>query len=139
MSKTESASKSNSRLLLWLVLALTIAVAGWSGIYYLIMHVHPTAPAQLFFLGLLGSALAGTSWPALLAINQRWSKAASVGRIWRQSGWIALYGIAIAWLQLKRVLTLSLAATLAGLLVLLELLLILHQREQIRDTQEETA
>lgn len=138
MSKTPSAGKSNSRLLLWLTLALTIAIAGWSGMYYLIMHIHPTAPARLAFLGLWGSALAGTSWPALLAINQRWSKSASVGRIWRQSGWIALYGIAIAWLQIKRVLTLAVAGTLAGLLALLELLLILHQHEQIRDQHEET-
>ncbi len=116
----------------WLALAFTFMIAGWGGIYYWITHMHPTAWARLVFGGLWGMALLGTAWPVMLALNQRIAHTAPPGRIWRQSGWLALFGLLAAWLQMNRALTPALGVTIAGILGLLELLFVLRAHEATR-------
>ncbi len=129
--------KTTVSLVTWLALALTVAGVGWSGLYYLATTIHPNPWAQAVFLALWGLALVGTCWPVLLAINQRWSQYATPLRVWRQSIWIGALGTLVAWLQMNRVLTLALAVTVAGLLGVIELLLILREREEKQRNDDE--
>lgn len=114
----------------WLILTLSLAAIAWAGLYYLVTNIHPTARTRLTFLALWGLALLSTAWPVLLAVNQRWSRSASVGRVWRQSFWVAAFGSLAAWLQMSRALTLALAATLAAAFILLEALLMMREKRE---------
>jgi hypothetical protein len=118
-----------------LLLALVLAVASWSALALLVQTTYPDNLTKLVFLALLGVALVGTAWPVLLAINQRRNPHVAPIRIWRQSGWVALFGILLAWLQMKpnRALTLSIAITIGGIFALIELLLILREHKDTPD------
>ena len=113
-----------------IVIALLLAVAGWSGLAYLVSGVHPTPQAKAAFLGLWACALMGTAWPVLLAIHRRFRGEPSSGTVWRQSVWVAILGAACAWLQMNRWLNAGLAAVLAGVFVVIELLLSLRARQE---------
>ncbi len=131
-SKKVNNQKSSISNTTWLALAMTLSVVGWSGLYYLVTHAHPTSPARLLFLALWAMAWLGTAWPVLLAINQRLTHRAFPIRVWRQSGWVAALGTLSAWLQMDRALTLPLVVTMAGMFGLLETLLILREREEAK-------
>jgi hypothetical protein len=126
------APKATSRYAAWLLLALLVAVSAWCGLYYLVNYVHtpipPPWPKTGAFLALWATALMGSSWPVLLAVNQRLDSQTPPARVWRQSAWIALLGVFVAWLQINRALSAVLVITLAGGLVLIEALLILRAR-----------
>ncbi|MBN1886425.1 MAG: hypothetical protein JW850_00480 [Thermoflexales bacterium] len=121
---------SQIRYAAWLALALLLAVSAWGGLYYLVTQVHtpvpPPWPRAAAFLALWGTALLGSSWPILLAVNQRLDPQTPPARVWRQSAWIGLLGVFVAWLQINRALGAVLVITLAGGLGLIEALLILR-------------
>jgi hypothetical protein len=119
-------------MLTWLALASGLAVLGWGGLYGLVTQIHPTPAARLAFLVLWSMAWLGTTWPVLLAINQRWSRLATARRVWRQSGWAALYSLLIAWLQMNRALAPALGFISAAILILIEVLIILYERDQLK-------
>lgn len=123
----------------WLALAIVLAIFGWGGLSYLATNVYPTVPwARLAFLVAWGAALMGTVWPVLLALNQRLNRRVTAARVWRQSGWIAAFGVLAAWLQMKpnRVLTIPLALTIAAIFTLVEVMMILREREKAGEDDE---
>jgi len=109
---------------------LILSLSGWGGLALLILLAVPTiGPRWLFFfLGIL--ALTGTSLPIIYYFNKRFPSEPPVdkGAILRQAIWIGIYGSAIAWLQMGRVLNTGLAVILAGAFILIELLLRLWER-----------
>ncbi len=109
---------------------LILSLSGWGGLALLILLAVPTiGPRWLFFfLGVL--ALTGTSLPIIYYFNKRFPSDPPVdkGVILRQAVWIGVYGSAVAWLQMGRVLNTGLAVILAGAFILIELLLRLWER-----------
>jgi len=109
---------------------LILSLSGWGGLALLILLAVPTiGPRWLFFfLGVL--ALTGTSLPIIYYFNKRFPSEPPVdkGAILRQAIWIGIYGSAVAWLQMGRVLNTGLAVILAGAFILIELLLRLWER-----------
>ncbi len=104
---------------------ILLFLIGWGGLAALVIYTLPTlGPRWLFFfLGVI--ALTGTSLPLVYFLNRRFPSTppAEPGVFLRQSIWIGIYGTALVWLQLGRMLTLTVAVIIAGVLVLIEGLL----------------
>lgn len=83
-------------------------------------------------LALWTAALTGTACPILLALHRRFLGEPAASTVWRQSVWIGLFGLLAAWLQLNRVLNLSVAAILAGVFAVIELILSWRARQEVR-------
>jgi len=114
----------------YLTTGVLLALIGWGGLAAVILYSLPTiGPRWLFFfLGVL--ALAGTSLPLVYFLNRRFPSIPPVepGVILRQAIWFGIYGSTLAWLQLGRMLSLTVAAILAGVLILVEGLLRMRER-----------
>ena len=77
-------------------------------------------------------AVTGTALPIVAFLNRRFPSTPPVTRaiVLRQAIWFGLYVTTLAWLQLGRVLTSSVALLLAVGLLLIEILLRLRERSQ---------
>jgi len=112
--------------------SLVLAVVGWGGLAGLIVNTLPTLWPRWLFFFLSVMALTGTALPFAALLNLRFSgqPPATPGVVLRQSLWVGLYFPTLAWLQIGRVLTPSLALLLALGLVLIEVLLRLREKSQ---------
>jgi hypothetical protein len=114
--------------------ALILSILGWGGLFTLLNYALPTVGPRwlFFFLGVL--ALTGTALPAVAYLNRRFPSTPPVTHvvILRQAIWIGLYISTLAWLQIGRVLNLSLALLLALGLILIEWLLRLRERSHFK-------
>ncbi len=113
-----------------MLLAIVLAVLGWSGLGYLIVNIRPVLFARGAFLVLWAIALLGTAWPVLLALHRRFRGEPSPAMVWRQSAWVGLIGASFAWLQMYRLLTMASAAIVACLFVVVEIILYLRARQE---------
>ena len=116
----------------YLPLAIILTVTGWLGLILVLRYTVPTlGPRWLFFfLGVL--ALTGPALPIVYFLNKRFPSDPPVEDmvILRQALWVGVFGSTVAWLQLGRVLTTTLALILAGVFVLIEFLLRLFERSR---------
>lgn len=71
----------------------------------------------------IGAAVIGLAWLLLRLIHRRFFAPVDPLRVWRQSFFAALFIVSGAWLQLNRSFTLSLAAIMLVVLVLVEVFL----------------
>lgn len=122
----------------YLPLSIVLTLIGWGGLYIIIQNTVPTlGPRWLFFfLGVL--ALTGPSLPITYYLNKRFPSDPPVADtiILRQALWVGVFGSTIAWLQLGRVLTPTLALILTGVFALLEFLLRLFERSRWNPDQD---
>lgn len=115
---------------------------GLGGLTLLITQTLPTLfPRWLFFfLGTLG--ITGLALPAVYFLNWRFSSQTppSTGTILREALWAGILFDLLAWLQLERVLSLTLGMLLCLGILILELSLRLIERAQWRphDTPHES-
>ncbi|MBN2147878.1 MAG: hypothetical protein JW726_10840 [Anaerolineales bacterium] len=118
---------------------LMLLILGWGGMVVLVVFSLPTVlPRWLFFfLGVL--AFTGSALPIVAFLNQRFpsTPAPTTGVVLRQSIWFGIYGATLAWLQMGRVLTPTLAILLAVGIGLLEFLLRLSERSQWKPSASE--
>ena len=116
----------------FLPLSFVLTILGWGGLFFIIQSTVPTlGPRWLFFfLGVL--ALTGPAIPLVYFLNKRFPSDPPVEEIviLRQALWVGVFGSTVAWLQLGRVLTIGLAAILAGVFVMIEFLLRLFERSR---------
>jgi hypothetical protein len=112
--------------------ALFLFIIGWGGLIALFIYTLPTVGPRWLFFFLSVLALTGTSLPIVAYLNRRFPSVPppSGMMILRQSLWVGVYFAAIAWLQIGRVLTSTLALLLAVGLGLIEFLLRLSERSQ---------
>jgi hypothetical protein len=112
--------------------ALLLALIGWGGLGVLILFTLPTVGPRWLFFFLSFLALTGTALPVVAFLNRRFpgEPPASQATVLRQAIWFGIYGATLAWLQIGRVLTPSLALLLALGLVLIEWLIRLRERSQ---------
>ena len=109
---------------------LILSLGGWGGLALLILLAVPTIGPRWLFFFLSVLALTGTSLPIIYYFNKRFPSEPPVdkGAILRQAIWIGIYGSAVAWLQMGRVLNTGLAVIMASAFILIELLLRLWER-----------
>lgn len=105
---------------------------GWGGLTILIISTVPTVGPRWLFFFLAVIAVTGTALPIMAFFNRRFPSTPTPthGIISRQALWFGVYGATIAWLQMGRVLTPTLAILLAAGLVLIEFLLRLSEKGQ---------
>jgi len=114
--------------------AILLAVIGWGGLAAVVFFTLPTVGPRwlFFFLGVL--ALTGSVLPGVTFLNRRFPSVPPVGAgvVVRQAVWVGIYGATLAWLQIGRVLTGSMALVLALGLVIIEWLLRLREKSAWR-------
>ncbi len=125
-------SQSSPPVRSFLFTAVLFGLLGWGGLVVLFTNTLPTIGPRWLFFFLFFIGLTGTALPFTAFLNRRFpSTAPAPGSvILRQAIWIGIYGSAIAWLQIGRVLTVSLALLLAIGLALIEWLLRMRERSQ---------
>ena len=112
--------------------SILLMVTGWGGLAALVLSTLPTVGPRWLFFFLVVIALTGTALPVMAFINRRFPSTPlpTSAIIIRQALWVGVYGATIAWLQIGRVLTPTLAILLAAGLVLIEFLLRLSEKSQ---------
>lgn len=110
--------------------ALILFFIGWGGLIVLVVETVPTVGPRWLFFFLVVMALTGTLLPATAFLNRRFPSAppATSAVVVRQALWMGIYGAALAWLQIGRVLTVALGLLLLLGLALIEFLLRLSER-----------
>ena len=123
-----------SKISVWSVLptAIILSILGWGGLLSIIGYTAPNGGTRwlLFFSAVF--ALTGAALPFTAYLNQRFPSTPhpSAGVILRQALWVGIYLPILAWLQIGRVLTSSMALLLAIGIILIEWLLRLRERSQ---------
>lgn len=112
--------------------AVVLALIGWGGLIALFWVTRPTVGPRWLFYFLLVLAFTGLLLPVVAFLNLRFPSQPPVTRgvILRQAIWMGVYGATLAWLQIARILTPSLAFLLALGFVLIEYLLRLREKSQ---------
>jgi hypothetical protein len=113
-----------------------LMLIGWGGLFLLIFYSLPTVGPRWLFFFLSVLALTGTALPVMAFLNRRFPSLPppSHGVIVRQALWVSVYISTLAWLQIGRVSSLTLAILLAVGLALIEFLLRLSERSQWKPT-----
>lgn len=116
----------------FLVSTFFLMVVGWGGLFLLIFYTLPTVGPRWLFFFLCVLALTGTMLPFVAFINHRFPSTPppTHGVIVRQALWTAVYISTLIWLQIGRVLSLTLAILLVIGIVLIEFLLRMSERSQ---------
>lgn len=118
----------------YLLLSLFLALLGWGGLAAIIFLALPTlGPRWLFFfLGVV--AITGTALPVTYFLNRRFQgdRAAEPYVVIREAIWVGIFGTAIAWLQLGRMLSNTVVLVLALVFILIEGVLRMRERARWR-------
>ena len=111
---------------------IILMVLGWGGLIAVIFFSSPNGGTRWVFFFTSVLALTGTFLPGVAFLNRRFpsSPPPTPSVILRQALWLGIYVPTLAWLQIGRVLTPSLALLLAIGLVLIEWLLRMRERSQ---------
>ena len=112
--------------------AILLVMLGWGGLFVLVNATLPSIGPRWLMFFLLFAAVTGTALPIVAFLNRRFPSVPPVSRaiVLRQAIWFGLFATTLAWLQLGRVLTSSVALLLAVGLLLIEVLLRLRERSQ---------
>ncbi len=126
-------SRSPSTLF-YLLLSLFLAVAGWGGLAVLVFLALPTLGPRWLFFFLCVIALTGTALPLTYFFNRRFPSdpPADPVVILRQAIWVGIYGSTLAWLQLGRMVSTTVAVVLALVFILIEGVLRIRERARWR-------
>jgi hypothetical protein len=118
-----------------LLAAAVMFIIGWGGLYWLVTTHPPRLGAELwlfFFLGLM--AITGTVVPIVRYLNMAFTpvhaEPIAGGIIVRQSVWIGLFCVILAWMQILRVISPANIFFLALVFIIIEVFL----RSRERDT-----
>ena len=110
--------------------SLFLCLVGWGGIVYLILQTLPYLGPRWFFFFFLSLGLSGIALPVMYFFNRRFPSIPPVESsvVLREAMWIGVYGCALAWLQMGRVLSPVVIVILAAGLLFVEMLLRLRER-----------
>lgn len=102
--------------------AFALMLIGWGGLYLVVTQTLPFVWPRWGFFALTFMALTGTALPAVYFLHQRFpgETPADAHVIIRQSMWVGVYGVTLAWLQLGRLVSLYVILGLAGGLIAAE-------------------
>lgn len=129
MSKFDPAQSSKR----WMLYAALIAVSSWLGIWGLI-HLPVTDLTRVLFFLLLFFAIASTAMPPIAYLNARFGRCRNQrtfqARFIRQSIWLGLLIVVLGWLQMRRILTTTVAMIMAAVFALTETYLLTRERPE---------
>lgn len=105
--------------------AIVLAIGGWSGLYLVTTNTLPTLGPRWVFFFLWSAATTGSSIPFLWMLNRRFrSESHAPPKVLLREGiLVGLFASTSLWLQLNRMLSLTLALLLAAGLFAIEWLL----------------
>jgi len=130
MTKFDPAA-DNKRWTLYVVLAM---IASWIGLWGVVSQLDDNGSTRTIFYVLMFVAITSTTMPALAYLNARFGKIRQKGvyrmRFIRQSVWVGICVVLIAWLQSRRVLSLLLGFILIAVFMLVETFLITRESPQ---------
>ena len=107
----------------------TLMFVGWGGMLTLLLLWVPTVGARWMFFVLGLSALTGTSIPFIVFLSRRFGKTPiSVNVLMRRAIWVGVIGCILAWLQLGRSLTWTIALLIVSVIVGIEWLIEIRER-----------
>jgi hypothetical protein len=118
------------RLSWWVSLSLGLALFSFLALLYLITQVWPDpntllAGPQLLLLLFVFLSLGAGAVPVAAYLNYRFARPGWLkrdkARLLRQGGWLGLFGTLLAYLQLIRALTWTIALVLLAIFILIEL------------------
>jgi hypothetical protein len=109
--------------------SLFLFLAGWGGLGVLVYLFPPLVWPRWGFFFFLVMAGTGTALPFTAFLNRRFGSTPppDAGVVTRQALWVGVYFSVLAWLQIPRLLTPTMAVLLAAGLVLIEWLLRLRE------------
>jgi hypothetical protein len=107
----------------FLVPTLLMIIGGWGGLALITNYTLPTVWPRWGFFALIVIALTGTALPISYLINNTFSTDLRPATVLRESLWVGVYGAAMTWLQLGRILNFSLGLWLAVGIVIIEYLM----------------
>jgi hypothetical protein len=114
----------------WMLYVIFVAVVAWIG-WWSIVQLPINDLTTVLFFGLLFIAIASTLMPALAYLNARFGRFHDARiyrlRFVRQSVFIGILVILLAWLQMQRVLSSTLAMILMAVFVLTETFLVTRE------------
>ncbi len=104
---------------------LILVLIGWGGLAALVIFTLPTLGPRWLFFFLAVLAVTGTLMPLVFFLNRRFPTRPPAEQmvIVRQALWFGLYAGTLIWLQLGRMLSLTVAGILAVALILIESLI----------------
>lgn len=116
----------------YLVTAAILMVIGWGGLFAVVQFTTPAGGTRWLFFLMLLLAITGTMLPLVAFLNRRFPSNPPAPNlvIVRQAMWFGVYISTLAWLQIGRVLSSTLALLLLVGLVIIEWLLRLRERSQ---------
>lgn len=112
--------------------AIILSLVGWGGLAAVVLYTLPTLGPRWLFFFLSVVALTGTILPIVTFLNRRFptNPPAEGGVLLRQAMWFGVYGAALTWLQLGRMLSVTVAGILAAALLIVESLLRMREISQ---------
>ena len=125
-------NQAQNRVSPFIATAVILLAMGWSGLAAVIQLTQPNGGTRWLFFFTLTLAVTGTILPLVVFLNRRLATkhAPTAIIIIRQALWFGIYVATLAWLQIGRVLTPTLALLLAVGLIIIEWLLRLRERSQ---------
>jgi hypothetical protein len=119
-----------------LIAASVLFIAGWGGLFMLVMHLFPFPQQLWMFFMLLNAAVTGTALPFVRYLNIRFTRpgrrAAPGHVLMRRAIWVGLVITTWAWLQIPRALNWVMAFFVALVPIVIEIFLWLRERSQAR-------
>jgi hypothetical protein len=124
------AKKSSRQGRRWVSAAVLVAFLSWTGLWGVI-QLPITDLAKILFFVLLFVAIASTVMPPIAYLNARFGQCDNQrthrARFVRQSIWLGAFIVIAAWLQMRRMLTVTLALILMAVFALTETFLITRE------------
>jgi len=111
-----------------------LAVIGWGGLVILILGTTPTLGPRWLFFFLFMLAASGTALPIIAFLHRRFPSSPPVkdSVLVREAVMTGILGCLLAWLQLGRILTFSLAVIMTCGMILIEVLLRWGEQSQFK-------
>ena len=114
----------------WMFYAVTASVLSWAGLWGMI-QLPVTQPTRVVFFFLLFAAVTSTTMPPIAYLNARFGRCRDQRtyqiRYIRQSVWLGLFVVIAGWLQMRRLLTTTLALIVMAVFVLTETFLLTRE------------
>lgn len=108
--------EENSEFKSFITTTLILIIIGVGGLYLIITQTVPLVPARWAFFVFMFMGLTGIALPIIYFLHKRFPSdpPAESFVITRQSLWVGVYGVTLAWLQLGKLVTLNVMLVLAG-------------------------
>lgn len=121
-----------------LIISLIVASIGLMGLIVVITLTLPSLGPRWLFFFFLTLFLTGLFLPVMAFLNRRFPSTppAGSGVLVRQALWFGIYADLLVWLQMGRVLTISIAFYIGTGVVLIEVLLRLYERSRWKPPSE---